>query len=111
MQHFRSEINPVTGNREDYYWDDAEGKLIQRTRANVTKILEANKRQNNASIDQRFGNQMMHEVANIPLTVVTEWRKKYGIDVFKPEHKKKMLRLLDDPEYRYLKTTTKRLSR
>lgn len=113
MQHFRTEINPVTGNQEDFYFDHEAGKLVQRTRHKVGEVLERNKRQANRTIDGRKfgGGEMLHEVANIPMGVVLKWKREHGVDVFNKEHKRKMLRLLDDPEYRYLKSTTAKLSR
>lgn len=112
MQHFRTEINPVTGAREDFYWNAQEEKLVQRTRYDVTDVVEQNKRRANATVDGRkFGTgHMMHHVADIPLGVIMKIRKEHGIDVFNPNHKKALLRLLDSPDYRYLKSTTARLN-
>jgi len=112
MQHFRTEINPVTGAREDFYWDHVEQKLVQRTRHNVGAVLENNKRRANNTTDGRKFNSghLMHHVADIPMGVVVKIRKEHGIDVFKPEDKPRLLKLLDDPDYRYLKTTTARLN-
>jgi len=111
MYHFKTEINPVTGNREDYYWDEQTETITQRTRESVGDILEANKQQQSRAIDQRYGNEMMHHVADIPMSVVWKWKKDHGVDVFSsdPDQKRKVRRLLNDPEYRYLRSNRKRL--
>lgn len=111
MKHFKTEHNPITGAREDYYWDDDDG-LTVRNRYDVTEILESNKRVQNTTVDQRYGNEMLHRVAEIPLAVVMQLRQKHNIDVFSsdPDQKRRLLRILDDPEYRYLKTTVRKLA-
>lgn len=113
MKHFRTETNPITGAQEDYYWDDVEQKLVQRTRTDVTDVLEANKRKANETIDGRkFGTgHMMHHVAEIPLSVVTKWKRELGVDVFSndPWHKKRVKQLLNDPDWRFLKSTGARI--
>jgi hypothetical protein len=113
MKFSHSEINPVTGALERYYWDEQTETMTIRNTHDVTDIIEANKRRANASLDQRFGNEMMHSVAEIPLALVVKFKKDYNVDVFsdEPEHKLKLRKLLDSPDYRYLKTTTKRLWR
>lgn len=112
MQHFRAEINPVTGAREDFYWDDQTKTLVQRSRSDVTAILENNKRRSNNTIDGRKfgGGQMMHHVADIPNSMIVKFRKEHGLDIFSPEDRPKILKLLDSPDYRHLKTTTARLN-
>ena len=110
MKHFKTDYNPVTGAREDYYWDEMDQKLTIRNRHDVTDVIEGNKQQQNASLDSRYGNQMMHHVADIPMAVVMQWKKE-GLDIFRndPETKRRLRRKLNDPDYRYLKTTVKKL--
>ena len=43
--------------------------------------------------------------ARIPTSVYYEWKNKFGVDVFNPNHKEGVKRLLKSPDYRYLKTT------
>ena len=43
--------------------------------------------------------------ARIPMTVYYEWKNKFGVDVFNPNHKEGVKRLLNSADYRYLKTT------
>lgn len=110
MYEFRKEVNAYTGAVETYYWDDATKTMTVRNHFDCTDIIENNKRRANASVDQRFGNEMLHHIAEIPLGVVELWMKE-GIDVFShdPGMKKKVMRKLHDPEYRYLRTNVKKV--
>ena len=47
--------------------------------------------------------------ARIPMTVVYEWKRTYGVDLFNKNHKEGVRKLLNSPEYRYLKTTNRRI--
>jgi hypothetical protein len=113
MKHFRTEYNPHKDAWEKYYWDDANEVLTIKNTFQIGSILEANKAAANASIDTRFGNKMLHHVAEIPNGVITKLMKEHNVDVFSsdPEQQMRLRRLLDDPDYRYLKTTVKRLHR
>jgi hypothetical protein len=42
--------------------------------------------------------------ASVPITVQYEWIRRYGVDPLAPEHQDLLARLLNDPEWRYLKT-------
>lgn len=84
-----------------------DGKLeIARTQ-DVEKILDENKRRMNAAPNvnsgQVFTEEVFNKVASIPMVVVEQWLAE-GIDVFNPEHHKAVMRKLNDPEYRYLRT-------
>jgi hypothetical protein len=43
--------------------------------------------------------------ASIPVVVQYEWLKRYGINVFDSDHEEGVRRLLNDPEWRYLRTS------
>ena len=45
----------------------------------------------------------MRLTASIPPEVQFEWLTKYGVDVFNPDHEQGVTRLLNDPDYRYLR--------
>ena len=47
--------------------------------------------------------------ARIPMTVVYEWKRTYGVDLFNKDHKEGVRKLLNSPEYKYLKTTNRRI--
>lgn len=113
MQAFRKEWNPYKDAYETYYWDDENQKLIIKNTFEVGDILKVNKMQANASIDKRYGNAMLHLVADIPNVFIAKFLKEHNLDVFSndPAEQRRLRKLLDSPEYRFLKTTTKRLWR
>ena len=85
-----------------------------KTTHDVGNILKTNIEQANASIHKgRFGDQMLHHVAEIPNGVIIKLKREHGVDVFSkdPEQQKKLRQLLDTPDFRYLKSTVRMLSR
>lgn len=90
-------------------FDKAEGKHVLRQFQDVSSILDANKRAQTDSLGQKFGD--FARVASIPMAVVLEWKEKYGINAMapSPEDKIRMVALLNDPDYAYLRTRGGRL--
>ena len=113
MKAFKKEYNPFKEAYETYYWDEAAQKMTIKNTFNIGDILANNKRQQNASLDSRYGKQMMHHVAEIPNVFIAKFLKEHNLDVFSqdPNDQRKLRRLLESPEYRFLKTTVKKLWR
>lgn len=113
QQLYKKEWNQYKDAWETWYWDDETEKFTIKNTFNVGHVLKANIEQANASIDQRFGKEMLHHVADIPLGVVTKLLREHNVDVFSsdPTEQKKLRKLLEDPDYLYLKTTTRKLWR
>lgn len=101
------DFNPLTGETVTFKYDSLEDKMQISHHQDVERILDGNKRLQNAPEITRKGikKDMIH-YASIPNVLVVKWKHEKGIDVFNPEHRKKLFRLLNDPEYAYLKTTT-----
>lgn len=85
-----------------HYRASDDTTIIERVQ-DVESILEANKREAAAKAQGAKRAKDMRKVASIPLIVVEQWLKQ-GVDVFNPEHTVKVKRMLQDPEYRYLRT-------
>jgi len=90
-------------------FDKNTGKHILRHTQDVTSILDANKRAQADNIGKKFGD--FAQIASIPFAVVLEWKQKYGINAMSPspEDKIRMVALLNDPDYAYLRTRGGRL--
>lgn len=88
-------------------WFHSDGDKIRiETRQDVSAILEANKRQRNEFQSYKDkGEHHFHHYATIPWVVMERWRNEYGIDVFNPDHAEGVKRLLNDGDWRYLRTT------
>lgn len=81
-------------------------KLVFKTAQDCSAIIQSNKLdQINPVADYRFG----RKVASVPTAVLDAWIKE-GIDYRRigkdKEMKKKFFAKLNDPEFRYFKTTT-----
>lgn len=94
--------DPVSGITT--YWEDTATGFNLHSVQDCEPIIEANKRKQLADNWYRLDNDMWR-VASIPIVVQYEWLRRYGItDVTSEEHWPRVRRLLNDPEWRYLKT-------
>ena len=59
MQLYSTEYNPFTDATERWYWDSDTNTFTIREEFDVTDVIEANKRQRNQSVDQRFGKEQL----------------------------------------------------
>lgn len=100
------EWNPF-GTKTEYHKED--GKLVINEVQDVEPVLEANKRAQANRCDYRpHAKGEMHKVASVPLVIVQKWLNE-GIDVFNKDHWPKVKAKLNDPEYRFLRTTPGRI--
>lgn len=88
-------------------YDDATDTTYIETVQNVAPFLERNRRLRNDPDYKRRGikNEWMH-FASIPISVQYQWLKEFGVDTLNRDHWPKVKRLLQDPEWSYLRTTT-----
>ena len=91
------------------YHDDADDRLIVERTQDCDEIVSAAKR---AEADFDRGTYLrsdMVRVATVPNVVIEHWMKKYGLNPMDPDDTKKILSLLNDPDWRYLKTVPGRV--
>lgn len=90
-------------------WHDYDPQTDEMTigySADSTPVLEANKSMQNSTEHSKKGiKQEFWQYASIPAEVQVDWLINKGVDIHNRDHAKKMFQLLNDPEYRYLKTT------
>lgn len=100
--------DPITGEAVWWDFDHASQQATITHTQDVSAILEANKRSANDEDKTKHGiKNDWWKYASIPNIVIVEWKQKYGVDIFNRDHQKAWFKLLNSPEYRYLKTTTK----
>lgn len=100
LGHERDGLGVVTRyHRED-------GKLVVESIQDVEPYLERNKRE--ASSAQKRTDWGLHKAASIPNVVIAKWLR-MGVNLFDKNDQKKVAALLNSPEYRYLKTTDRRI--
>lgn len=96
-------FDPGSGERELFHADG--DKFTIQTQADVEPILEANKRERNSGHDGFSPSREMKKLASVPNAVIALWKERYGVDVFNRDHTQAVRRLLDDPEWAYLRTS------
>lgn len=75
--------------------------------SDATPLLEQNKKMaNDADYSKNGIKQGWWLYASIPAIVQTKWLIEHGVDVYNKDHGAKIGKLLNDPEYQYLKTTS-----
>ena len=93
---------PMTGVAE-YFEDTDEGFRLHYVQ-DAEPIIEANKAKQSMGRAYYAADPDMWKVASIPIGVQYQWLINHGVDVMQREHWPAVKRLLNDPEWRYLKT-------
>ena len=90
-------------------WMEATGdKFVITHEQDVDHVLDQNKRAANDDEKTTRGiKQDWWKYASVPAIVEIQWLQKYGVNMSDPSHKRKIFELLNHPDYRYLKTTSK----
>ena len=88
--------------------DPSTGDLIVHREADVEPLLNDNKALYNAG-DGYTPSRELRRTASVPMAIIEKWRNELGIDVFNPDHKAAVRRLLNSSEYLYLRTAPGRL--
>ena len=101
--------DPITGidtwHEHDQQTD--ETRIIHTSDAEP--YLDQNKsRANDDELTKQGIKNGMWLYASIPPGVQVDWLVKHGVDIYKREHGPQISRLLEDPQYKYLKTTSKK---
>lgn len=103
------DFDPLTGERVLFEYDAVTDncQITHQQDDNVVGgILERNKSLAlDADLTKRGIKNDLWKYASIPNIVIMKWKQEKGVDVFNRAHRKKVFELLNDPEWRYLKTT------
>ena len=94
----------LTGVSTYHHYDHATKVTTIETVQDVQPYIEMNKKLHNTDYQRKgIKDEWMH-AATIPIGIQMKWLKEHNVDIYKKEDGPKMMRLLDDPEYKYLKT-------
>ncbi|MEK9897003.1 MAG: hypothetical protein VW518_11355 [Burkholderiaceae bacterium] len=88
-----------------FKYDHNEDKVVLQNVQDVEPLLELNKKE--ALGDSMYGQQSsngMRKVASIPLIIIEKWKRELGVDIYNKNDWPKIKQLLNDPEYRFLRT-------
>lgn len=112
------EYDPLTRTSVWHHYDDHMRETVIEEIQDVEHIIESNKRSQSHDVGGAMGltetdrkgiEKGWWKVATIPNSVIMKWKKEKGIDVFNKDHAKAVAKLLNDPEWRYLRTGTGRI--
>jgi hypothetical protein len=104
------DYDPTTGVTEYFDYDPLTDTSYVETVQDVEGILDANKKlQNNDDYWKQGVKAEMAHYASIPVVVQMRWLSEYGSQNWpmRPGNEKLLFKLLNSPEWRYLKTTGK----
>lgn len=79
-------------------------RFAVETVADVEPIIDLNKALANDG-DGYSPSRELRRIASIPLVIVEKWKNEFGVDVFNKDHAQAVRRLLNDPDWRYLRTS------
>ena len=94
------DFDPFTGMETWHDYDETTHETRLHYKQDVEPQLDANKRAANDASGPM--GDMVH-VASIPASIQMKWLVEKGVDLLNPDHKRAVAKLLDDPDYRYLK--------
>lgn len=101
------DVNPLTGMTITFEYSHDTNQVTIGHHQDPTAVIEDNKW---ALLDldthKRQSKKDWSHYAKIPEVVILEWKAKHGVDFFDPNHWKKVMKLLNDPQYKYLKRTS-----
>lgn len=92
------------------YIENPDGSLTVIRGDDVEPNLEHNKALFTLN-DGYSKSRELRRAASIPAAIVEKWKNELGVDVFNRDHQAKVRALLDDPEWRYLRTAPGKLGK
>lgn len=100
--------DPHTKTHTWHTYDHASQKTKVAVVQDVEDILKQNKMLQNIGEYKRKGIQdSFYHFATIPNAVINEWLVKFNLNIFVKEDLPKIEKLLQRPEYKYLRTVSK----
>ena len=101
------DVDPLTGLTTVFDWDETENRFRLGYKQDCSNVIDSNKE---ALLDTSRHRQEAKEewahYAKVPTIVQYEWLYKHGVDFAKKDHWPGVMRLLNSPDYKYLKRTT-----
>lgn len=101
------DYDPLTGMTQLFHYNPDSDQVVIEYQQDVTPILEQNKQ---AYLDtdkhKRQAKEEWAHYATIPDVVQMEWAIKHGVHFWDKNHTKAWGRLLNSPDYAYLRRTT-----
>jgi len=102
------DYDPFTGITTTFdYIPETDTTVLYREQ-DISPLLDLNKvLQNESEVTKQGIKNSWWLYGRIPNIIAEKWMNEHGVDIFNKDHQKAVFKLLNQPEYRYLKTTTK----
>ena len=94
------------GHNQIFHYHNPTGEFAIEHIEDIQPLIDSNKKLQNE--DHHKADEFRLS-ARIPMTVVYEWKRLFGVDLFNKDHKEAVKKLINSPDYRYLKTTNRRI--
>lgn len=100
------DYDPFTNITTTFDYDHKTDKTTIGMEQDVSSIIELNKSmQSDVSYSKSGIKKSWWHMCNIPNIVIEKWKNETGLDVLNKEHWPAVKKRLNDPEYKWLKTT------
>ena len=101
------DYDPLTGMTTTFDYDHASDTTYVGREQDISLLIESNKAmQNDIEYSKNGIKTEWWHMCKIPPLVIEKWKNEKGIDVLNKDHWKAVKKLLNDPEYKWLKTTS-----
>lgn len=94
------DFDPLTGLKTTFSYNEENDSFALTYSQDITPVLDVNKESQADGFDK--SGEMWH-AARIPVGIQYEWIAKHGVNLWNPNHKEGVRRLLNSPDYRYLR--------
>lgn len=95
--------DPAYGLTEAFHVNSDVDFAIETT-ADVEPILDNNKRLSTLNDGYNIARDL-RRIASIPLVIIEKWKNELGVNIFDKNDAPKVRALLNDPDWRYLRTS------
>ena len=102
------DVDPLSATKTWHYYDPNTDETFIETVQNVEPYLNRNKLLYN-NPELRSKDKDMKHFASIPNGVQEKWLREYSVDVWNKDHWPAVKRLLNSPDWRYLRTAPGKL--
>lgn len=106
MKRALLDYDPLTGIRQYFGWDAFGNEYIidEGSTSDTKQVFDQNKRIEGAGMGKD-----MRLAASVPAEVQQEWLTKYGVNMFDPNHKDAVRKLLNSNEYAHCRVNNFRI--
>ena len=100
--------NPITGEEVYHEYNASAHTTTITHEQDVQPLIDRNIMSANDDDKTKHGiKNDWWKYASIPNIIAMKWKQEKGVDIFNRDHQKAMFKLLNDPEYKFLKATSK----